>query len=294
MASASLRNHCTRREKEETAKEVNGKRWHQHCGRCIPGQVPGLGASLDMDKRFILISLSDLIKVQQTAHYQVPATKDTLPDLAEAKIASALGAKDKYWLMLLDKESNHLTTSWTPAGSYRWWNMLFWMKPAVEEYLCCQQDALTGLTGIRGVDDGILQHRCRDTKMETVIDHNLICLLWRAKKINPYLNTNNSPIHNKNNIAADCGIRPRTLRSWQCKWNAGWTQMSRLASSCVAWWKCKRCYGVVRMCWVVRMCCFPVGVEQSQKGFPTAAHLNCPILVPLRWKACGATVCHQN
>lgn len=105
----------------------------------------------------ICVSPSDLIKVRQSTHYQVSVTKDMLLDLAEAKIASALGAKDKYWRMLLDKESNHLTTSWTPAGSCRWWNMLFWIKPAVEEYFCCQQDALTGLTGIRGVDDGILR-----------------------------------------------------------------------------------------------------------------------------------------
>lgn len=172
-----LCNHCTKGEGEAAANTVNGERWRQ-CRSCrIPGRVHGLGANFHMGKRFIRISPSNLIKVRQTAHYQVPAMKDMLPDLAEAKIASALGAKDKYWRMLLDKESNHLATSWTPAGSCRWWNMLFWIKPAVEEYFCCQQDALTGLTGIRGVDDGILQQSCRDTEMETAIDHNLICLL---------------------------------------------------------------------------------------------------------------------
>lgn len=78
--------------------------------------------------------------------------------------------------MRLGKESNHLAGSWTPAGSCRWWNVLFWIKPAVEEHFCCQQDALTGLTGIRGVDDGILQSSCRDTEMETAVDHSLVCL----------------------------------------------------------------------------------------------------------------------
>lgn len=145
MAPTSLRIHCTKSEREEKANKVNGKRWYRSYGHSIPGHLPELRACLNMGKCFIHISPGNLIKVQQSALYQVPAVKDTLPDLAEVKKAATLGAKDKYWQMLLDKESTHLTTSCTPAGSYRWWSMLFWIKPAVEEHFCCQQDVLTGL-----------------------------------------------------------------------------------------------------------------------------------------------------
>lgn len=142
MAPASLRNHCTKSEREETAIKMNGKMWYQSYGHRIREHWLELRACLNMGKCFIHISL---IKVQQSTLYQVPAVKDMLPDLAEVKIAAALGAKDKYWQTVLDKESTHLTTSCTPAGSYRWLGMLFWIKPAVEEHFCCQEDVLMGL-----------------------------------------------------------------------------------------------------------------------------------------------------
>ena len=78
-------------------------------------------------------------------------------NLAKAKaFFSVLDAKNGYYKIELDDESNYLTTFWSPKGRLRWLQMLFGIKPASEEYQQKQEEILEGLKVAETVHDGIL------------------------------------------------------------------------------------------------------------------------------------------
>lgn len=79
-----LCNHCTEGEGGAAGTTLPGERRCQSCRgrtlcRCCPGGHPPQGQTLRLPKP------GDLFWVQQTAHYQVPVTKDTLTCLGRSK-----------------------------------------------------------------------------------------------------------------------------------------------------------------------------------------------------------------
>ena len=82
-------------------------------------------------------------------HYPLPVTGDLLPLLAKAKVFSVVDAKNGFWHVQLDNESNFLTTFGTPWGRFRYTRMPFGIPPAPEEFQRRLEQALEGLEGVK-------------------------------------------------------------------------------------------------------------------------------------------------
>ena len=67
-------------------------------------------------------------------HCPLPAIKDVLPELSNARCFTVLDAKNGFWHVSLDEESSYATTFDTLWGRYRWLQMPFGISPAPEEF----------------------------------------------------------------------------------------------------------------------------------------------------------------
>ena len=76
----------------------------------------------------------DLNNALKCNHYYIKPLDYILPNLAKAKVFSALDAEDGYHQIKLDDESSYLTTFWLPKGRLRCFCMPFGIKPSREEY----------------------------------------------------------------------------------------------------------------------------------------------------------------
>ena len=64
----------------------------------------------------ICIDPRDLNKAILHLKYQMPTLKEVLPKLANAKLFSAIDAKDGFHQVKLDEQSSYHTMFWTPFG----------------------------------------------------------------------------------------------------------------------------------------------------------------------------------
>ena len=116
----------------------------------------------------------------------MPTIEEILPHLSNAKVFSILDAKDGFWQVKLDEESNYLTTFWTPFG-----RMPFGISTAPEEFQRRRQHKLfEGLPGVTVIADDILVYGSGDTVENAAADHdqNLIGVLERARNCNLKIN----------------------------------------------------------------------------------------------------------
>jgi len=65
-------------------------------------------------------------------HYPMITIDDVLPQLANAKVFSAVDARNAFWHLAPDEESSKLTTFETPFGKFRWLRLPYGVKPAPE------------------------------------------------------------------------------------------------------------------------------------------------------------------
>ena len=68
----------------------------------------------------ICIDPKDLNRALQRPHYSIPTINEISLRLANAKIFSVLNAKEGFWQVKLEEQSNYLPTFWTLFGHFRW------------------------------------------------------------------------------------------------------------------------------------------------------------------------------
>jgi hypothetical protein len=117
------------------------------------------------------------------SRYRMSTLEDILPNFANAKILSVLGAKEGFWHIKLDESSSFLTSFWTPFGRYRWLRIPFGFSSAPEEFQRRQHEVLEGLSGAESVIDDIIVFGCCENMETTIQDHgtDLIAVLQRAR-----------------------------------------------------------------------------------------------------------------
>ena len=138
----------------------------------------------------ICLDPQDLNRALKRPHYPMPTVEEILPHLSNAKVFSILDAKDGFWQVKLDEESNYLTTFWTPFGQYRWLRMPFGISTAPEEFQRKQHELFEGLPGAAVIADDILVYGSGDTveNAATDYDQNLIGVLERVRNCNLKIN----------------------------------------------------------------------------------------------------------
>ena len=115
--------------------------------------------------------------------------ENILPQLAKAKTFTGIDVKSGYWHLLLDSESNHLTTFATPKGRYRCIRLLFGVSVAADIFQENLEEVLAGREDTAQiVDDSILWGN-GDSQAETQQRHDfdLESLMQKVTAANVYL-----------------------------------------------------------------------------------------------------------
>jgi len=81
-----------------------------------------------LGKLRICLDPCDLNEAIQRPKYQMPTLEEILPKLSKAKVFTTLDAKDGFYQIGLDEESNKKTAIWTPFGRNRYLRMPFGIR----------------------------------------------------------------------------------------------------------------------------------------------------------------------
>ena len=88
------------------------------------------------------------------------------------KVFSVTDVRNGYWYVLLDRESQKLTTFGTPFGRYCWRRMPFGISVAPEIFQQQLQKAIENLDGVFSIADDIVIAGNVITYAEAVKDHD--------------------------------------------------------------------------------------------------------------------------
>ena len=104
---------------------------------------------------------------------------------------SKLDVSKAYWHVIIDEESQKLTTMATPFGHYCWTRLSFGLKISAEVFQRKLPQSLEGLTGVICVADDIVIHA------PNVQTHNVYLreLLQRCRNVGIRLNKEKSMIN---------------------------------------------------------------------------------------------------
>ena len=96
----------------------------------------------------ICVDLKPLIESVRHPHHQLSTVEETLGQLRDSKVFTKLDANSGFWQILLDLNSQLLTTFITPLGRYCFTKLPFGISSAPELF---QQTMATVLKGLKGV-----------------------------------------------------------------------------------------------------------------------------------------------
>ena len=139
----------------------------------------------------ICIDPRPLNKALKREIFQLPTLEEVLPDLVNSRVFSKLDVSKAYWHVIIDEESQKLTTMATPFGRYCWARLPFGLKISAEVFQRKLSQALEGLTGVICVADDIVIHA---PNVETH-DVYLRELLQRCRNVGIRLNKDKSMIN---------------------------------------------------------------------------------------------------
>ncbi len=104
----------------------------------------------------LCVDLTKLNKYVLRPYYPMTTPKDAVELPRTARVFACLDAKTGYWQILLDEESQELTTFITPYGRYKFLRNPMGLASAQDEYCRRGDEALAGVINLRKVVDDIL------------------------------------------------------------------------------------------------------------------------------------------
>ena len=113
----------------------------------------------------ICVDLTKLNESIQRERHPLPAVKQTLAQLAGAKLFSKLDANSGFWQIPLDPASSLLTTFITPFGRYCFHRLPFSISSAPEHFQRWMSEMLTSFTGVVCMLDDVLIHAPHEKSM---------------------------------------------------------------------------------------------------------------------------------
>ncbi|UYV63734.1 K02A2.6-like [Cordylochernes scorpioides] len=125
------------------------------------------------NKLRVCLDPRDLNKMIERPHFQIPTIDEILPSLNNAKIFTVIDAKEGFWQVKLDSQSDDLTTFWTPFGRYKWLRMPFGISAAPQEFQRSLHEVIEGLEGVEVIADDILAFGKGKTTKDAIRDHNI-------------------------------------------------------------------------------------------------------------------------
>lgn len=119
----------------------------------------------------------------KTPHYQSTTLGDVAASLSEARVFTAVDAKNGFWQLVLDEASGYLTTFLTTNGRYRWLCVPFGISCAPEIFIRKQKEAIHELEGAESIVDDVIIIARGATNKEAIADHhkNLRGMLTRLR-----------------------------------------------------------------------------------------------------------------
>ena len=142
-------------------------------------------------------------------HHYTQKLDDVPPQLSNAKVFSKLDARSGYWNVILDDESQLLTTFNTPFGRYCFKRLPFGLVSAQDIFQRKIDETYDGLPGIICIADDIVVYG-QDDKTH---DQNLIQMMERTKERGLSLNSDKCHIRQSSigfygHILTSEGIKP--------------------------------------------------------------------------------------
>ncbi len=104
----------------------------------------------------LCVDLTKLNKYVLRPYYPMTTPKDAVELPGTARKFASLDAKTGYWQILLDEESQELTTFITPWGRYKFLRNPMGLASAQDEYCRRGDEALAGVDNLRKVVDDVL------------------------------------------------------------------------------------------------------------------------------------------
>ena len=135
----------------------------------------------------------ELNKWIKREHYYMPTLDDVTPQLTDAKWFSVLDAKSGYWNIVLDEESQLLTTFNTPFGRFCFKRLPFGLISSQDVFQKRIDQTFEGLTGVVGIADDIVVFG----KSEQDHDKNLEAALNRTESAGLKLNATKCVVKKK-------------------------------------------------------------------------------------------------
>ena len=127
---------------------------------------------------------SDLNKALKRGQHHIPTMEELAYKFSNAKFFSKLDARSGYWSIVLDDQSQLLTTFNTPFGRYCFKRLPFGLCISQDIFQAAMDDGLRDLPGVVSIADDIAVFG--STEQEH--DHNLHTLMQRARQINLVFN----------------------------------------------------------------------------------------------------------
>ena len=124
-----------------------------------------------------------LNRALERPRFPMPTLEGALHKLRQARIFTAIDARDGFYQVELEESSADATTFWSPLGRYRYRRVPQGISSAPEGYQKRQMQAYEGLNGVIVVADDTLVYGSGRTTEEAAEDHfkNLRALFERAR-----------------------------------------------------------------------------------------------------------------
>ena len=170
------------------------------------------------DKIRICLDPSDLNKAIRREHYPMRTVEEIVSRSPQGKIFSVLDAKSGFLQMVLDSESNLLTTMNTPIGRYRWLRLPFGIKSAPELYQRAMDEMFEGIEDAYPIMDDILIVGKNRVHHDAVLKS----VLERAQENNLKFNWDKAKIRKPRvgymgHLLTENGLCPRPSQSSSCE-----------------------------------------------------------------------------
>ena len=126
----------------------------------------------------ICLDPKDLNKAIKRCHHRVPTLEEITHKMAKSKWFSKLDAKNGYWSIELDEESQNLTCFNSPFGRYCFMRMPFGLVMSQDVFQQKMDQILEKCSGTIGISDDVVVFG----KDEKEHDNNLLSLMEAAKE----------------------------------------------------------------------------------------------------------------
>ena len=133
----------------------------------------------------ICINPQKLDQALKQCPHKVPTLEELNPQFAGSTVFSKLDAKEGYWSVHLDPDSQLITTFRTPFGRYCWTTLTFGLRVSQDIFQARMDEILEDLAGVVGITHDVCVHG----KDEEEHDRNLKALMDRAKEIGLVFNS---------------------------------------------------------------------------------------------------------